>query len=79
MMHAARLAESNRLYVIYLCLSAAGKKGRTTQEISRLTGSCAPGTDISELRRNGIGVRCEYDGRTASGRKVYRYTLEEAK
>lgn len=50
-----------------------GKGGRTTAEIQEHTGSMAPATDISELRCSGYVIDCKYEGKTPSGRRVYRY------
>jgi len=68
---------SRRLSSLLTFLRQRGAEGATSAEIRDRTGSVAPGTDVSELRANGHSVACVFQGVTASGRKVYRYTLEE--
>ena len=74
-MHAAKLDKSDRLKRLYAALAMAGRKGLTTYQLARASGSCAPGTDVSELRHQNVPVRCDYEGMN-KGRRVYRYTLE---
>lgn len=75
-MHAAKLDRSPRL-ARTLDVLRAHPGGCTTLELVLHTGSCAVHSDVAELRANGIPVRCVYE-RTANGRRVYRYTVEEA-
>lgn len=75
-MHAARLSNSPRLQRT-LDVLRAHPDGCTTLELVLHTGSCAAHSDVAELRANGVNVACAYD-RTANGRRVYRYRIEEA-
>lgn len=75
-MHAASLSRSHRLQKT-LDVIRAHPGGCTTYELVLLTGSCAVHSDVAELRANGIPVSCAYE-RTANGRRVYRYRVEEA-
>lgn len=77
-MHNAGLEKSNRLQRTLEILKAF-PDGATTWEIQTLSNSMCPGTDISELRMNDYDIRCQYEGRTSTGRKVYRYTLHGKK
>lgn len=73
---------SERLGKLLLALRRAGREGMTTAQIGDLTGSRAPGTDISELRAalrgSGTEIRCTYAGTADSGAKVYLYRLIES-
>ena len=75
-MHAAKLSRSPRLQRT-LDVLRAHPGGCTTLELVLLTGSCAAHSDVAEIRANGIPVSCQYE-RTANGRRVYRYRVEEA-
>lgn len=72
-MHAANPERSQRLSKTLMAVSRRG--GCTTMELAKATGSVAPSTDVSELRQRGWNVLSSYEGRTKTGRKVYRYTL----
>lgn len=74
-MHAASSEKSERLKRTLAALRAGGLLGRTGAELSRATGSLAISTDISELRKNGWIVDRQYEGLSAHGRRVHRYTL----
>ena len=69
-MHSANLEYSDRLIRVLDALDEAGKKGLTTRQIIRKASVCAVNTCISELRDNGVDVKCEQEG---VGR--FRYTL----
>jgi hypothetical protein len=57
-------------------LRAVGSRGVTTHEIQSLTGSMSPATEISELRKCGFLIPpATQEGKTAAGRKVFRYVL----
>ncbi len=73
--HAARLTDSPRLQAVLAYLRESGTEGATTLGILRNCPTTRPSSDVSELRANGIDVRCEYEGRSDRGAKVYRYTL----
>ena len=47
--------------------------------LADMTGSVAVATDISELRKNGYDVTCEYLRETVEGRRIYVYTLRGKK
>lgn len=68
-------AEKSRRLKRTLEVLRAFPLGATTFDIQALTSSMAPGTDISELRQNGFLIDCDYEGRTSTGRRIYRYRL----
>jgi hypothetical protein len=50
--------------------------GATSIEIREICNTCAPGSDIADLRKKGIHIpRAKHEGKTDSGRKIYRYWL----
>jgi hypothetical protein len=74
--HAGTLENSNRLITTYNLLWSA-KKGITTEDIRKKTGSVAVHSDISSLRANGINIpKAKYCGLSATGRKIYLYKIE---
>lgn len=68
-MHSANVETSSRLQAVHNVLKDG--KSHSTLDLIRESGMCAINSIISELRRNGIGVKCERDGR------IYRYSLEQ--
>ena len=68
-MHSAKLENSDRLQRVYECLLTGPK---TTMEIIQEAQVCAVNSIVSELRDNGIDIRCEC---LARGR--FRYSLIE--
>lgn len=68
---AARLATSPRLQSVHALLKTGLKY--STKDISDMTGYYAISAIASELRRNGIDVRCR--PQTENGRKVYYYWI----
>ena len=77
-MHNANADKSYRLKQT-LDVLRAFPDGPTTWDIQGWCGSMAPATDISELRQNGYVIDCEYAGKTATGRKIFRYHLRGKK
>jgi hypothetical protein len=77
--HAARIETSPRLRALLTALLKAGDRGLTTREIFDRTGSMAVHSDAHELRQNGYRIGCRSDGKTAGGRRVFRYRIEVAK
>ncbi len=75
-MHAARVANSSRLTLALLALREH-PQGLTTRDLLDMTGSCAPHSDVAELRANGYRIDCRRVRSTARGRSVYRYVLRE--
>ena len=73
-LHAGRIEYSPRLTKMHEALRHFGARGATTAQLADATGSVAVHSDIAEIRANGIGVLCEFEG-TVNGRKRYRYTL----
>ena len=67
---------SPRLQKLLDYLQGCGFIGATTLEIQKACMTCAPGSDAADLRKNGIGVACSYDGRSRDNRKIFRYRLE---
>ena len=72
-MNYAKLITSNRLDRMWEALM--NNPWATTAQLQRLTKSCSVATDISELRKNGFRISCEYVG-MKNGRKVYKYKME---
>lgn len=66
---------SPRLKPILDALIKAGPRGVTSLELSMIGKTVAVGTSVSELRHSGFDITCEYQGRTETGRKFYRYFL----
>lgn len=81
-MHAGNLETSSRLQKLDAFLRLRGARGATSIEITDLLRAAAASTDVSELRKNlrrhGEDVVCTPEGRTADGRKVYRYHITGA-
>ncbi len=75
-MNFAKLENSPRLQRALDALLRAGKNGLTTFDLFVATGSMAVHSDVSEIRANGYDISCAMVGKNASGRRVYRYTLE---
>jgi phosphatidylserine/phosphatidylglycerophosphate/cardiolipin synthase-like enzyme len=73
--HAARVDSSQRLRTLLSALLKAGDRGLTTRELIDSTGSCAPHSDVAELRSNGYTVVCSFAGLSGEGRRVHRYTI----
>lgn len=72
-MHNAKVNSSHRLQQVLECLRTAGAAGVTTRALMMFgTGTCAPGTVVSELRQCGYVIECIQEGR---GR--FRYRLVE--
>lgn len=77
-MRHAKLSTSRRLQAVLRALEVH-PRGLTTYELTLHTGGCAIHSDIAELRANGVQISCAYQGKSAAGRRVYRYTLESPK
>ena len=73
--HAGHVETSARLQATLQALLTGPK---TTRELSEITGSVAPHSDVAALRQNGVNIpRAEYRNKTATGAKVYLYRLAE--
>ncbi len=77
-MHNANAEKSIRLQRT-LDAFKAYPDGPTTWDIQGHSWSMSVATDISELRQNGYLIDCEYECRTFSGRKIFRYHLRGKK
>ena len=75
--HYGRIEKSRRLQRLLAYLRMRGKWGATSMNLSSELHRCSIATDISELRRNGYQVNCEYLRTTSNGSRVHLYTLEE--
>lgn len=75
-MRFAKLSTSRRLQAVLRALEVH-PRGLTTYQLTTHTGGCAIHSDIAELRANGVEISCSYEGKSAAGRRVYRYTLEK--
>jgi len=69
--HGGNSAKSERLKPILQVLSDAA--WHTTTELSKKNHSVALHSDISDLRKNGFTIHCEYSGLSRTGRKIYKY------
>lgn len=78
-MHNADVEKSERLQRTLIVIRSHGKYGCTSATLQALTGSMAPATDVSELRRNGYDIDCQYTHMTENHRKVYTYTYRGKK
>ena len=56
-------------------LENAGANGLTPIEINEQCQTTRASSDISELRQNGVELQVDYAGLSASGRKIFRYSL----
>ena len=75
-MHSANSDKSARLAPMLKMLRARYRTGATTLELSCArngTIDLAVHTGIAEIRNNGYKIECVYDGKGATGRKIYRY------
>jgi hypothetical protein len=77
--HYANIEKSPRLKRLLAYLKRQGKWGATSLHLAEYLSTPCIATDISELRRNGYYIVCEYLRTTAAGRRVYLYTLKEEK
>jgi hypothetical protein len=77
-LHSADVEKSARLKRTLEVLQSF-PEGATTWDIQCLTSSMAPATDISELRQNGYDVICQYEGKTSTNRRIFRYRLNGRK
>lgn len=71
--HAAKLKDSERLQRLETFLISGGRRGRTTLEIQEHCRTGGVSRDVDELRKNGVKVVCQYEGRNVNGRKVFCY------
>lgn len=73
--HYAKLSSSKRLQRLLRLLSTGGEY--TTLEITILTGVSAVSAAITELRRNGVGVKCRFIAKDdVNDSRTYGYQLE---
>lgn len=77
-MNSARLKTSPRLQRLLLHLQNRGKYGTTTAQAAQATGVMSVSTAISEIRSQGYPIRCQFEGVTQQGSKIFRYFLEGA-
>lgn len=73
-MNHADLSKSQRLQAVARLLRDF-PDGLTTFELASAAGSVAIHSDVAELRANGLDIDCQYEGKTAHGRRIYRYSL----
>lgn len=78
-MHFAKLGESPRLQRMLAFLRSRGSTGATGREIVVNCEVLNPATYVSELRKNGYAIDCDFEKETESAARVYRYRLIEAK
>jgi len=64
-----------RLAALVRALRAA-PGGLSTAELARANGSMAIHSDVAELREKGFKISCAREGRTETGRHIFRYRLE---
>lgn len=78
MIHARNPETSPKLGRILKFLRERGNVGATSRDIMEFCETVAPGTCVSELRKAGHVIRCDYEGRLESGAKVFRYFICES-
>jgi hypothetical protein len=66
---------ADRIQRVITALKAAGPDGLTTLALNEATGSTRSSSDASETRACGVPIVCQYQGKSANGRRVYRYKL----
>ena len=69
--HAGNPYKSDRLRRTLDCLLL---RPMTTWELRQYTDSCAPASDVEDLRKNGYQIQCERQPNSKNGRKIYLYT-----
>lgn len=69
--HFARVDKSPRLQRL---LSLLQQSPRTTREIQELAEVRAVSASVTELRRNGYIIDCDYVGKSERGERVFLYT-----
>ncbi len=67
--------KSDRIQKPLQALLAAGERGLTPIELNNICGSTRASSDLSELRQHGIAITKKFDGKSANGRMVYRYSI----
>ena len=70
-------ASATRLQRIYRLLKERGPVGATTREIDRICDTVCAGSGVAELRTNKKNIKAVPELDTATGRRVFRYFLEE--
>lgn len=60
-----------------LLLSLLRVRPLTSVEIRETLNTCCPGTDIADLRKKGLKIKCEYIGMSLNKKKVFLYTLDK--
>lgn len=68
---------SDRIQRIVKFLRSKGEKGATSLEISDACYSPRASSDVSEARACGHNIDCKYEGKSPTGRKIYRYRIYE--
>jgi hypothetical protein len=58
-------------------LSLLKTKPLTSVEIRESINTCCPGTDIADLRKKGLKIKCEYIGMSLRKKKIFLYTLDK--
>lgn len=76
-MHAGRIETNKTLQRLFAFLREHSVTGATGLEICEALKIMNAATWVSQLRKNGYGVECEYERTTESGAKVYRYRLSQ--
>lgn len=71
--HAANADKSTRLQRVLAVLKDGGRIGVTSRDLMTKANVVAPGTCVSELRRNGYVILCELLTTYGDGTKVYLY------
>ena len=73
--HSGNPLTSPRLRKTLSALRAAGRRGLTTHQIHKATGSLKPSSDVWALRDRGIPVDSQFERVTRNGSRVFRFTL----
>ena len=74
-MNARSVKTSDKLKTVLGFLRSRASDGATSREIMEYCNTVAPGTVVSELRKNGYDVSCKFERITDGNAKVFRYRL----
>ena len=69
--------DSSRIQRIVQALRGAGETGMSTMDLAVACGTTRASSDVSEAKACGMPIECEYHGKSANGRKIYRYFLRQ--
>ena len=68
--------DSPRISKLVDLLKSQGDVGATSLQISRICDTPRAASDVSEARACGFNILAQYEGKSPTGRKIYRYRLQ---